>query len=109
MAQIKGAAPAQPAAKPSKPINLLPLESRKQLAIKYLEQIQLSGGRPSIRAAARKFGVPHTSLSDRSHGKQTQVEARHAQQCLSAQEEEVLVEWICYWGGRGVPMTSGAV
>jgi Tc5 transposase DNA-binding domain/helix-turn-helix, Psq domain len=109
MAPIRGTSSPKAATKQSKAESRLLLESRKKLAIKFLEQVRLSGKKPSIRAAARKFGVPHTSLSDRSRGKKTRVEARHAQQSLSPQTECVLVEWIRHWGGRGVPMTSGAV
>jgi Tc5 transposase DNA-binding domain/helix-turn-helix, Psq domain len=109
MALIKGAQPTKSAPHATKPVNLLSVEARKTLALQYLHEGRTSGKDMSIRATARKFGISHSSLADRDHGRKTRKEVRGYTQLLSPPLERVLVEWIRHWGGRGVPMTSHAI
>ena len=54
----------------------------------------LAGDYTSLRAAARAFGVPESTVRDRAYGSKTRAEARRSQQLLSAEQEEMLVRWI---------------
>jgi len=54
----------------------------------------LAGDYTSLRAAARAFGVPESTVRDRAHGSKTRAEARTSQQLLSVEQEEMLVRWI---------------
>jgi hypothetical protein len=77
-------------------------------ALEFLRKSQASGGKVTVRGAARRFGVPRSSLQDRANGKKTRHEVRQLQQTLSPNVELVLRDWIRYWGSRGVPMTTHA-
>lgn len=109
MALIKGVSPTKSPPNAPKHVKLLSTETRKTLALQYIREARASGKDPLIRAMARKFAVPHTSLGDRAHGRKTRNEARGYQQILNPPLEGVLVEWIWHWGGWGVPMTSHAI
>ena len=59
----------------------------------------------SLRAAAKQFGLPHTSISNRLHGCKAPSIAHESQQLLSNEQRKVLVEWCRLRGNTGNPMT----
>lgn len=64
------------------------------------ESIQLAlrdynnGAFKSLRAAAKAYRVPASTLTDRYHGKTTLRQARETQQLLSPKQEEMLIKWV---------------
>ena len=65
-------------------------------AIKSLKKI-------SLRAAAKLYDVPKTTLQDRMNGRTTIAERRPAVQLLTEIEEEVIVQYILDLDARGFP------
>lgn len=63
----------------------------------------------SLHSAAEQFGVSHTTLTARFHGRKTCTEAHVHQQQLSPSQEEVLKAWIKAEGRRGIPMSPSTV
>jgi hypothetical protein len=68
-------------------------------------------GRPcfSVRAAAKHYNVPHTTLQARYNGRLTRAESHADQQKLSPPQESVLKDWVKVMGKRGVPLSMTAV
>lgn len=58
---------------------------------------------PNIRAAARVFDVPRTTLTSRLHGQLTRQQSHTTQQKLLSTEEDALIQWILFMGDRGFP------
>jgi len=109
MASTKGAHKDSTSASPDSPAkshHILPLETRKELAIQYINDMQACGRNVALTATARKFGLAPSSLHDCLRGRKMRQEARVPQQLLSPATEQVLVEWIQFWGARGIPMTT---
>jgi hypothetical protein len=59
----------------------------------------------SIRAAARHFQIPPSTLIDRMSGAQSQVKSHETYQTLSNAEENTLVRWITRLTATGYPAT----
>lgn len=74
----------------------------------YVESIRDSGGSISLREAARLFALPKSSFTDFYNGRQSRREAHAAQQILTPEQELVLLEWIKFWGARGMPLDKHA-
>ncbi|CEJ62624.1 hypothetical protein PMG11_11119 [Penicillium brasilianum] len=55
----------------------------------------------SLRAAARLYDLPETTLRDRAHGTQSRVDHRPTGHKLTQLEEDSLVEWIISMDSRG--------
>ncbi|EDN08103.1 conserved hypothetical protein [Histoplasma mississippiense (nom. inval.)] len=72
-------------------------EGRILLAIKALDKGQISG----IRAAARAYEVPYSSLYDRLHGRTTRKDSQLKNRKLSLTEEASLIQWILSMTERG--------
>src|SRR5579862_760602 len=74
------------------PIN----KEKRERERKVAEAIQgkLSGKYESYAEAARRLGVPESSVYVRASGRQTRTEANEYNQLLSAEEEKELVRWI---------------
>jgi hypothetical protein len=72
-------------------------EGRLLLAIQALEKGQFS----SVRAAARVYDVPHTSLVERLCGRTNAKDSQVKNQKLSPTEESVLLQWIISMDDRG--------
>lgn len=68
-------------------------------------------GRPklSLRAAAKQYNVPPTTLTGRYNGRTTCANGHIDQQKLTPSQENVLKDWIKVMGVRGVPLTMAAV
>ena len=63
----------------------------------------------SIRAAARAYDVPHSTLAKRLRGQPTYQQSRIANRKLLPTEEEALFQWIISMGERGFPPRISAV
>jgi len=72
--------------------NLIEQDDRILLAIQAFKKQEI----PSIREAARRFNVPHTTLQDRLHDHQNRGEARANNYKLTYTEEESLKKWILW-------------
>ena len=80
-------------------------EGRILLAIQALKKDQIL----SIRAAARSYGIPHTTLVDRLHGCPTRKDSQSKNQKLTPIEESVLIQWIISMDERGQSPRVGIV
>ncbi len=59
-----------------------------------------SNNSPSIRAAARAYDVPYSTLVKRLHGQPTYQQSRMANRKLLPTEEEALFQWVISMGER---------
>jgi hypothetical protein len=92
-------------------------ESRHKLANQegkiLLALSDIKNGRvKSIRAAAKLYEIPHTTLADRAKGVLARVESRLSRLKLTQLEEDSLTEWILSMDSRGVsprPATVGVM
>ena len=73
-------------------------EGKILLAISDLESGRIS----SIRAAAKLYEIPRTTLQARAKGRVSRQETRVNCHKLTALEEDSLVEWIFSLDSRGV-------
>ena len=87
------------------------VERAKKLheAAKWYRERKATGRPVSYEIAGKFWGFSSSTISDVVHGKPPKIYAHKHQQTLSEEQENVLVEWICYWGERGVPMTRTTV
>lgn len=69
------------------------------LAIKAYKKGQIS----SLRAAAKLYDVPLSSLTYRYHGRTTRQDSQLKNRKLTSTEESVLVQWIISMDERGQP------
>ena len=60
---------------------------------------------PSIRATARAFSIPHTTLSSRIAGTTSRRNAHESKQLLSSAEEKTLMRWITHLTRTGYPIS----
>lgn len=60
-----------------------------------------SGVYTSVRATAKAYGLPRSTLADRIAGSTTRATAHQFQQRLTPEQEEFLVEWILEEEARG--------
>ncbi|KAJ5240603.1 uncharacterized protein N7469_002194 [Penicillium citrinum] len=72
-------------------------EGKILIALKDLKQ----GNIKSLRAAARLYNIPLSTLHDRAEGVSSRVDTRHHRYKLTEFEEDSLVEWILSMGLRG--------
>ena len=77
--------------------NLVEQEGRILLAIQAIQNQEIG----AVRAAARLFDVPETSLRRRLNGHQTRSETRANSHKLTEIEEESLQKWILSMDSRG--------
>jgi len=68
-----------------------------------------SNNSPSIRAAARAYDVPHSTLAKRLRGQSTYQQSRMTNQKLLPTEEEALFQWVISMSERGFPPQISAV
>ncbi|OJD24343.1 hypothetical protein ACJ73_04300, partial [Blastomyces percursus] len=80
-------------------------EGKLLLAIQALSQGQIS----SVRAAAKLYSVPQSTLVHRVSGRTARVNTPSKQRKLSPTEEESLVQWILVMDERGHPPRVGSV
>ncbi|EDN10246.1 conserved hypothetical protein [Histoplasma mississippiense (nom. inval.)] len=80
-------------------------EGRLLLAIQALKNDQIS----SIRAAAKLYDVPRSTLTHRVSGRTARVDIPPKNRKLSLTEEESLVQWILAMDERGQPPRVAAV
>src|SRR5450432_827129 len=73
-------------------------EGRIALAIEALKQ----GYFTSLKAAARSYDVPYTTLYDRVHNRPARRDARPTNCKLTTTEELTLVQWILSMDQRGL-------
>ena len=59
----------------------------------------------SLCAAAKQFGLPHTSILNHLCGHRAPSVAHESQQLLSNEQQKVLVEWCRLHGNTGNPTT----
>jgi hypothetical protein len=70
----------------------------------------LNDGRvKSLRAAAKLYAIPLTTLHDRVHGQSSRVDSRPSGHKLTQLEEDSLVEWILSMDSRGAAPTPATV
>jgi hypothetical protein len=81
--------------------NLVEQENRLILAIKAIE----NGKYDSIRAAAKAFNVPRSTLQDRMKGHESRVVRRHHRHKLSEIEEKSMEECLLSMDFRGFALT----
>jgi hypothetical protein len=77
-------------------------EGRIALALQAYQQGQFS----SLRAAARTYDVPHSTLSTRYHGITSHSNSRSPNYKLTQTEETALIEWILSLDTHSVPPTQ---
>jgi helix-turn-helix, Psq domain/Tc5 transposase DNA-binding domain len=90
----------------------VPQEERIALAIEAVNaSLPPSGGKPklSLRQAAKAYGVPRSTLTDRYNGVGTRQEAHEFQQLLSAAQERILADWAKVQARRGVPISPSSL
>ncbi|OOQ86171.1 hypothetical protein PEBR_22256 [Penicillium brasilianum] len=89
-------------------------ESRQKLAnqegkiLLALDDIK-NGRVKSIRAAAKLYEIPHTTLAGRAKGVQARVETPPNKRKLTQLEEDSLIEWIFSMDKRGAAPRKTAV
>ena len=76
-------------------------ESRIQQAIAAYARNQKASGNASIRAIAKEFNVPRSTLQDRVDGKSPRNQAHEQLMHLTKAEETELVHWITMLTQRG--------
>ena len=64
---------------------------------------------PSVRAAARAYDVPRSTLADRLRGQPTRQQSQIVNRKLLPTEEEALLQWVLSMGERGFPPWISAV
>ena len=71
-------------------------KERRERECKVAEAVQgkISGKYKSYAEAARRLGVPESSVYARASGRQTRTEANEHAQLLSLEEEKELARWI---------------
>ncbi|KAJ5731126.1 uncharacterized protein N7483_005634 [Penicillium malachiteum] len=72
-------------------------EGKVLLALQAIQKGQIK----SLRAAARLFSVPESTLRSRAHGIQSRVDTRPNGHKLTQLEEDPLIEWIISMDSRG--------
>jgi hypothetical protein len=90
----------------------VPQEERIALAIEAVNaSVPASGGKPklSLRQAAKAYGVPRSTLTDRYNGVGTRQEAHEFQKLLSAAQERILADWAKVQARRGVPILPSSL
>jgi len=80
-------------------------EGRILLAIRAFRNGQFS----SIRAAARAYDVPRSTLTTRLQGRTARADSTPNNQKLTPTEESTLVEWILSMDQRGLPLQATTV
>lgn len=80
-------------------------EGRIALALNSFQHNQF----PSLRAAARAYNVPRTTLSRRLKGTLSKRDSSSANLKLSQTEESTLVQWILDMDTRGISPTQALV
>ena len=75
--------------------------SERQKDLKKAEQDYIAGLEPSIRSAARTYGVPYGTLRGRLQGANPRADAHSQEQILSVEEEKAILR-LCVtlddWG-----------
>jgi hypothetical protein len=77
-------------------------EGRITLALQAYQQGRFS----SLRAAARAYDVPHTTLTRRYRGTTSRSDSTSPNLKLTTVEESILVNWILSIDTRGMPPTQ---
>ena len=77
-------------------------EGRITLALQAYQQGQFS----SLRAAARAYDVPYTTLTRRYKGTASRSNSRSPHYKLTQTEETALINWILSLDTRGIPPTQ---
>ena len=88
------------------------IEAAIQAACKDLDaELKANPGcKPNIAAAARCHSVIYTTLHNRFHGHTKPSKEAHAhQQCISPEEETVLIEWLKHLGSTGHPVCKRTI
>ena len=78
------------------------IEGRIALALQAYQQGQIS----SLRAAARAYDVPYTSLYRRNQGTTSRLVSVSSNRKLTQTEESALIKWILSLDTRGIPPTQ---
>lgn len=80
-------------------------EGRIALALQALKE----GRFTSLRAAARSYDIPKSTLTRRYRGTPSRLDYRSTQRKLSSTEETTLIQWILSMDKRGIPPTQALV
>ena len=80
-------------------------EGKILLALQAIKKEQFK----SIRAAARLFGIPESTLRSRAHGIKSRVDTRANCHKLTQLEEDSLIEWILSMDSRGAAPRAATV
>jgi hypothetical protein len=81
----------------------------RELAIQSAIRDLNAGVATSVRAAARAWGVPRSTLQGRLAGQQSHAIAHNHQQRLTPEQEEFLVQWILDEDLRALPPSHARV
>jgi hypothetical protein len=91
-------------------IELLERSKKLQEAVMWYDEKKKEGAqRVSFEMAGKLFGFSGSTVNDAYHGKLPKIFAHVKQQLLSVEQENVLVEWACHHGARGVPMDRSKI
>jgi hypothetical protein len=63
-----------------------------------------SGEFKSLRAAAKNWNIPPTTLFDKLHGPKSYHDAHVEEQACNPGEEKALIQWIQDWAAQGFPI-----
>ena len=83
--------------------------SERQKDLKKAEQDYIAGLEPSIRSAARTYGVPYGTLRDRLQGAGPRADAHSQEQILSVEEEKANVRLCVTLDDWGHPLRGSLV
>ena len=78
--------------------------SERQKDLKKAEQDYIAGLKPSIRSAARTYGVPYGTLRGRLQGAGPRADAHSQEQILSVEEEKAIVQLCVTLDNWGHPL-----
>ncbi|CAG7852079.1 SubName: Full=Related to transposase-Aspergillus fumigatus {ECO:0000313/EMBL:CCA75029.1} [Serendipita indica DSM 11827] len=84
-------------------------EQRIQAAIAFIEHKKAQGVQVSVKQAAIMHGAPPSTVAARLKGRKTRQDAHVHRQTLGPEEDNVLVDWIIFWGGKGIPLNPNHV
>ena len=88
---------------------LLDKSKRVTECIDWIKSEKTKGKKITFEEAGRLFELPKSTLYDAYRGRNVRLFAHESQQALTSEQEIVLVEWIQFWGARGVPMTKQGI
>ena len=83
--------------------------SEQQKDLKKAEHDYIAGLEPSMRSAARTYGVPYGTLRGHPQGAKPRADAHSQEQILSVEEEKAIVRLCLTLDDRGHPLRGPVI